>query len=107
MKSLKQYIKEYTENPKKVDLEIEQSENIEKPKNIKKSIPRPVFIMHRKSENPVKVYNKTDVPSSLNDKFLRMLGIEQYSKLRGNIIALYKSKRTKKRYGVIIAWKVL
>ena len=100
MNKLRKYFNLYKEDPKRLDREIEEAES-KIIKKVKKAI-KPIFVIHKKSKNPVNVYKRSDVSLNLGDRYLRIMGLEKYSKLHGQVVSLYKSKRTGKRYGVIV-----
>jgi hypothetical protein len=98
MKSLKQLVLEYKRNPAKIDKEIEEAEKkIIKP--VKKKI-KPLY--HIQKSNPVPVYDIKDVPRKIHHKYIRTLGLEEKSKLKGDIVQLFKNTINGKRFGVKI-----
>ena len=102
MKSLKNYVEEYRQNPDKIDREILEAESGFFPNVIAKRIPQPLYYFQKNSVQPVPVFDAKDVPKRGYHKYLRTLGIEEYSSMKGDIVQLFKNTRNGKRFGVII-----
>ena len=102
MKSLRQYVTEYKQNPEKIDKEILEVESGFYPNVVPKSVPKPLYYFQKNSKEPVPVFDAKVVPKRFYHRYLRTLGIEEYSNMKGDIVQLFQNTINKKRFGVII-----
>lgn len=106
MTSLRQLVLEYKQNPAKIDKEIADKEQEIEVLSIMNSLElldkKKILPLYYIQNYTVPVYDAKDVPKKNNHRYLRTLGIEEYSKMKGDIVQLFQNTINKKRFGVII-----